>query len=137
MAGALLLDLSTWDLAVTTGLNIAAASGDYAIAQNVATALRLFRGELWYDTSAGVPYLQQILGRNLPLNLIKAQFVAAALSVPGVKSAVCFIQSDLNRTLKAQVLITSTGGQSFTVGQGQNGFFILNHSQLDGSDVLG
>lgn len=132
----MLLDTSTWDLCVTTGGNIALATLDYAIAQNVACALRLFQGELWYDTAAGVPYLQQILGRNLPLSLIKAQFVAAALTVPDVASATCFIETVTDRTLTAQVRVTTSTAQVFVVTTSGVGAFVLNTSLLDGPNVL-
>jgi hypothetical protein len=112
------------------------ATGDYATAQNVACALRLFRGELWYDTSAGVPYLQQILGKNLPPSLIKAQFVQAALTVPGVATAVCFLETLHNRTLTAQVQVTTVSGASFVVSNNNGSPFILNSSVLDGFNVL-
>lgn len=132
----LLLDIAAWDLCVDSSLNIALATSDYAIAQNVACALRLFKGELWYDTAAGLPYLQQLLGRNLPASLVKAQFVAAALTVPDVATAVCFIKSIANRVLTAQVQVTTTTGAVFAVGSSAGGPFILNVSTLDGPDVL-
>ncbi len=80
-----------WDLTLDDHGNIAVATGRYAIAQDVASAVRTFRGEVWYDTTQGVPYFQQILGKLPSLQFMKAQFVAAAALVPNVASAVCFL----------------------------------------------
>lgn len=106
----LLLDRSLWDLCKDTSGNIALASAPYALAQDVASAIKLFKGELYYDTSRGVPYWQQILGQFPPIPFMKAQFEQAALTVPGVVSAVAFISSITDRTVSGQVQIKDTAG---------------------------
>ena len=106
----LLLDQSSWDLTVDANGNIAMAAPPYALAQDVASACKLFQRELWYDTSQGVPYFQQILGRFPPLNLLKQFYVNAALSVPGIIAAVCFITGIANRVVSGQVQSTDTAG---------------------------
>ena len=50
VAATLLLDRTTWDLCLDANGNIAMATGPYAIAQDVASAVRL-----WHDTTKGVP----------------------------------------------------------------------------------
>jgi hypothetical protein len=112
----LLLDRTTWDLCVDASGNIAMASPPYALAQDAASAIKLFSGELFYDTSQGIPYFAQILGHFPPLALMKAQFVAAAITVPGVASAVCFISSIVNRKVSGQVQITDTSGTVSAAG---------------------
>ena len=62
----LLLDRTQWDLVQDANGNIALATEPYARAQDVASACRLFRGELWYDTAAGIPYFEDILGKSPP-----------------------------------------------------------------------
>lgn len=105
----LLLDRTAWDLVLDAAGNIALASEPYAIAQDVASAIRLFKGEAYYDTSQGVPYWEQFLGQRPPLSLVKAEVVKAALTVPGVLDARCFLASFTNRTLTGQVQVkTST-----------------------------
>jgi len=106
----LLLDTQGWDLVLDASGNIALASDPYSIAQDVASALRLFDGELWYDTSKGVPYWQEILGKFPPLATIKTDFVNAAMTVPGVATAQAFITSINNRELSGQVQTTTTTG---------------------------
>ncbi|MBI1213614.1 MAG: hypothetical protein GC190_19320 [Alphaproteobacteria bacterium] len=107
----LLLDTVAWDLVTDTAGNIAVASEPYALAQDAASAIRLFQGELWYDTSQGVPYWTVILGLSAPLALVKSQFVAAALTVPGVIGAECFITSFSGRRMSGQVQVENQAGK--------------------------
>ena len=110
----LYLSPATWDLCVDANGNIAVASGPYALAQDVASAVRCFLGELYYDTTQGVPYWQEILGKYPPLSLVKAKIEAAALTVPNVVSATCYIASFTNRTIKGQITITDNLGNTAT-----------------------
>jgi hypothetical protein len=73
----LALDRTTWDLFLDARGDIAVASNPYSLAQDAASAIRLFSGELYYDTTQGVPYFGQILGQMPPLEFMKAQFVGA------------------------------------------------------------
>lgn len=93
MATTILLDTATWDYTVDAAGNWALASEPYSLAQDVASAIRLFRGELWYDLSQGVPYDTKILGESPPLTVFQEYMVQAALTVPGVVSAECIITS--------------------------------------------
>lgn len=103
----LLLDQTAWDLVLDAQGNIALAAEPYALAQDAASAVRTFQGEVYYDTAQGVPYFQSILGTFPPAQLMKAAFVKAAMSVPGVKSAVCFLQAVAGRQVIGQIQITS------------------------------
>ena len=51
----LYLDPQSWDLVLDTAGNIALAKDPYAKAQDVASACRLFAGELYDDTEKGIP----------------------------------------------------------------------------------
>jgi hypothetical protein len=110
----LLLDRTTSDLCLDAAGNLAIASDPYSILQDVALACSVIYGELWYDTAKGVRY-QNILGQNPPLAYIKAQYVTAALTVPGVASAVCFISSIANREVQGQIQVTTTSGATGTI----------------------
>lgn len=106
----LLLDNSQWDLLTDAAGNIAMATAPYALAQDVASALKLFLGELWYDVTQGVAYFTEILGHAPPLPLFQEFMVRAALTVPGVVSAECTIEAFEQRTVTGQVTFrTSTG----------------------------
>jgi hypothetical protein len=106
----LLLATDTWDLTLDHLGNIAVADDPYSQAQDAASAIRLFEGELYYDTTKGVPYWVSILGRSPPLALMKAKFVEAALTVPGVVEARCFIQEFTDRMVAGQVQIANDSG---------------------------
>lgn len=116
MPSTLLLNPSTWDFLVTAEKNIAVAAEPYALAQDAASAIKLFLGEDYYDTTRGVPYWEQILGHWPPVAIMKAYFVAAALTVPNVVQARCFIDSIRDRRPSGQVQITDRRGALSTVG---------------------
>lgn len=112
----ILLDVAAWDLVATITGDIAAASDPYSLAQDAASACRLFQGELWYDVTQGVPYWGQILGAAPPISLMKAKFVAAALTVPGVAAARCFIAAIAERVVRGQVQIVTEAGKQAVAG---------------------
>jgi len=107
MASTLLLDTVTWDLVVGADGNIAVAKEPYARAQDAASAIRLFEGELYYDTTQGVPYWNQVMGKAPPLPLLKAFFTDAAKTVPGVLDSRAFIRSVAGRAVTGQVHVIS------------------------------
>lgn len=108
----LLLNPATWDLMIDARNNIAMASDPYSLAQDAASAIKLFLGEYWYNTSIGVPYFQQILGMAPSVPVLKANFVTAALTVPEVKKARCFLnQIGNDRIVQGQVQISVVPGQ--------------------------
>ena len=101
-----------WDLCLDAHGNIALAPNvRYAEAQDVASAVRTFRGEAWYDTTLGVPYFQQILGQLPSLQFMKAQFVAAAMTVPNIASVACFLTGPgPDRAVGGQLQIVDVDG---------------------------
>ena len=103
------------DLCLDSNGNIAVATGEYAIAQDVSSAIKTVLGEVFYNTTLGVPYFQQILGKRPPLSLVKAQLVAAALTVPGVVFAVCYIETVKAGACSGQVQFKTSTGQTQTV----------------------
>ena len=111
----LLLDTQVWDLCKDASGNIAVASNSYAIAQDVASAIRLFAGELYYDTTRGVPYWADILGQEPPLSLVKSKIEAAALTVPEVVQARCTGLQISGDTLTGTVEVIDLTGQSQNV----------------------
>ena len=117
MASTLLLDLDNWDLCVDAAGNIAVASEPYSQAQDVASAARVWSGECYYDTSLGVPYADQILGQNIPTQILNASVAEAAQTVPGVQSAVAYVSIDAaTRTMSGQIQITTgTGTETITL----------------------
>jgi hypothetical protein len=107
MASTLLLDRTPWDLVLDAEGNIAVASEPYSLAQDAASAIKTYRGEVFWDTSVGVPWLTAIFGKNPSISQLKGYFVAAALTVPGVASAQCFITAVTRRTVSGQIQVRS------------------------------
>ena|ERR1700726_3800490 len=101
-----------WDLQLDAAGNIALVSGAYAQAQDAASAIKTYLGEVYYNTTLGIPYSTQVLGKLPPLQLLKTQFIQAALTVPGIVAAVCFISEYSGRIVKGQVQITNDAGQT-------------------------
>jgi hypothetical protein len=110
MASTLLLDRSKWDLVLDVSGNIALATDPYAIAQDVASAIRTFQGECWLDTTVGVPYFSEVLGQSPPVQLMQSLLEQAALTVPEVVKAVATITSFQNRVITGNVQVTTTDG---------------------------
>lgn len=106
----LLLDRTEWDLVIDSAGNIALAKPPYALAQDVASTIRLFLGELWYDTTKGIPYFEKILGQLPPMSLLIRYLENAALTVPGVVIAKCVITSFNNRGVNGQVQFIDESG---------------------------
>lgn len=111
----LLLDQTAWDLIIDSAGNIAMASPPYALAQDVASAIRLFLGELWYNGTAGIPYFENVLGHLPPAALLIGYIEKAALGVPGVVSAQCTISSFSGRQLTGQILFIDETGAANAV----------------------
>ncbi len=126
MAATMLLDRNTWDLVLDVDGNVALASEPYSLAQDAASEIKTFLGEVYFDTLVGVPYLTQIFGKKPPLPLLKATLERAAMRVPGVSSAKCFITKIDERAVSGQVQVTSaatgqTQAASFDVVSPQGG----------------
>lgn len=107
MPDTILIDPATGDLVIDSSGNIAKAGEPYSLAQDAASAIKTFLGEVYFDTTAGVPYLQQILGKNPPVALIKAEMEKAARTTEGVSSAKCFLTELSNRSISGQVQVRS------------------------------
>lgn len=104
-----------WDLSLDGGGNLAVATGPTAIAQDVASAISTFKGEVYYDTTQGVPYFSQVFHPPYSKSAISNQLRKAALQVPGVVSAKVTIAAFSNRKLTGSVEVIDTTGQALGV----------------------
>ncbi len=108
MATTLFLRPDTWDLALDANGNIAVGTDVYQQAQDVASACRTFRGELYYDTQTGIPYDTEILGgTGFPLALYKLYLEEAALSIDGVVSAQASLNTNDRRNVIGAIIFTN------------------------------
>jgi hypothetical protein len=115
MATTLLLDQTTWDLCLDAYGNIALASDPYSLAQDVASAVRTFQGECWFNTADGVPYFSEVLGQSPPLQLLQSLIEQAALTVNEVVKASATITSFKGRTIKGTIQVTTSSGITLPV----------------------
>lgn len=111
MPNTLLLDLDGWDFALDASGNWAMATEPYAQTQDVASAVRVFEGECWYDTTLGVPYFTQVLGLYQPTQILRARAQLAALTVPGVIDATAILVANPARELTGQIQVVTASGQ--------------------------
>lgn len=112
----LYLDPASWDLAVDASRSIALATDQYATAQTVANACRLWKGEAPYDSTRGIPYESEILGKQPPNRLMSQWYQDEAATVPDVQSVVAVLQFDREtRALGGQIQCTLNDGTVINV----------------------
>jgi hypothetical protein len=97
-----------WDLHLDAFGNLSLTDPDVSLAQDVASAIRTFLGECWYDTSLGLPYFEAILGQRPPRSLVVAKIQQEALRVPEVGTAVVRFLGLKDRALTGVLAITRT-----------------------------
>lgn len=115
MLNTLLLDTVAWDLVLDRAGNIAIAAPPYALAQDVASAVRTFLGEVYYDTTLGIPYFADVLGKLPPAALLVQLITDQALTVPGVVSAQCSITDFTARSVTGELQFTDESGATTVV----------------------
>jgi len=111
----MLLTVDQWDVCLDANQNWAMAAPPYALAQDVASAARTFLSEVFYDDTLGVPYQQQVLGHNPPLNILSGFMVAAALTVSGVITANFTVYSVIGRKVTGAITFTDNLGNTGSV----------------------
>lgn len=111
----LYLDPQSRDLVLDAAGNIAQAKDPYAKAQDVASACRLFAGELYYDTEKGIPYFEEMLGKKQSFALYRHRLVQAALSVPGVLTADAAAEMRDGRVLSGSLKFTDDTRKQYEV----------------------
>ena len=110
-AHTLYLNPDSWDITLDSSGRIARSTQAYAIAQNVANAVRLFTGEAFFAQDEGIPHLDIELGKTRPaLSVLRARIRAAALAVDGVLDAVVNLDGVTDRKLTGEILLTVADG---------------------------
>lgn len=92
----------TWDMTFGNGLSNYARDAE-ATAQAVKTRLQLLREEWFLDTSAGVPYLQEICTKPANLPLAQSLIKQTILDTEGVREIVSFDLSVSTETRRMSV----------------------------------
>ena len=117
MANTLMLN-DKWDIYVDEAGNIATVTEDYAIAQNIANAVRLFVGDAYFEQTRGVPYLTEVFSKKTGISqsVVINRWRNAALTVEGVTA--CEPQpvyDNDGRLIGGTILATTINGTNVTV----------------------
>lgn len=110
-AHTLYLRPDSWDITLDSSGRIARSTQAYAIAQNVANAVRLFTGEAFFAMNEGIPHFDIELGKTRPaLSVLRARMREAALNVDGVLDAQITLDDVQDRKLTGEILLTVADG---------------------------
>ena len=114
-AHTLYLQPDSWDITLDSSGRIARSTQAYAIAQNVANAVRLFTGEAFFAQDEGIPHFDIELGKTRPaLSVLRARMREAALNVEGVLDAQITLDDVQDRKLTGEILLTVADGDKST-----------------------
>lgn len=89
----LAIDPDTNDLYLTPDGHLAVVTDAHAIGEHVRQRLKTFAGEWFLDTTAGVPWLDEILGRQYDPALAETVTKAEILDTEGVREILAFAVS--------------------------------------------
>ena len=103
----LYLTPDNWDITLDSSGRLQTSANAYAIAQDVANAVRLFTGEAFFAQDEGIPHFEIELGFTRPaLSVLRARVREAALNVDGVLDAVVNLDGIQDRRLTGEILLT-------------------------------
>lgn len=101
------LDEENWDLDLDPAGNLATTDTEAdRLAQDVATACLVWRGESFWDENFGVPWGSILGGQGYTLTLVEGYLRETAETVPGVDAADPELKRDRGaRALSGRILI--------------------------------
>lgn len=115
MAKTLTLNKDTWDLTLDVSGHIITSQGPYAVAQNVANAVRLFTKDAYFNRADGIPHFTSELGALPPAAVLIDRINKAARAVPEVSTARTVLTRFENRTMEGNITLTTTAGDTVNV----------------------
>ena len=111
----LYLTPDNWDITLDSSGRLQTSASAYAIAQNVANAVRLFTNEAYFAMDEGIPHFDIELGKTRPaLSVLRARMREAALNVEGVLDAQITLDDVQERKLTGEILLTVPDGDKST-----------------------
>lgn len=107
MAYTFFLD-ANWDITLDSSGHLRMSDRAYAIAQNVANAVRLFTQDAFFAQDEGIPHYDIELGRKPLYSVLRGRVKKAALEVEGVLDAVVNLDTPVgaDRKLTGEILLT-------------------------------
>ena len=104
---------SNWDIGVDSLGNLATLENNDRLAQDVASSVRVFKGELPFDIERGVNYDKPDENRET----LNYEMNEQARLVEGVADSVVVFEELKDRTLKPVVYVTNEDGQQIGIGE--------------------
>lgn len=118
MTGHTLFLNGKWDITLDSVGKIKTTSDAYAIAQNAANAVRLFKNDAYFAQTKGIPHFDIELGKRATISesVLRSRIKKTVLGVDGIVDASVTLntQSD-NRILGGVINITLLNGANFNI----------------------
>lgn len=101
------LTSDNWDLTLDPQGNLSILSSKAATLQDVASALRVWSGECWYNTNLGLPYDTNLFTGSYPIEIYQELAEEEAITVPNVLNCHIYLnQPTAQRLLTGNAIIT-------------------------------
>ena len=107
-----------WDLFVDTKGDLSVTdknSKNYAIAQNVANAFRLFTTAAYFFTNEGIPHFLIELRTDAKFNILKSRLKSTAKKIDGVQDCEIKLLKIEDRNLIGVAMLTLQNGEKIDV----------------------
>lgn len=104
---------SNWDICLDDLNNVATIDGNERLAQDIASSVRVFKGELMFDVNRGVEYDKPDEVRNT----LKSDMNEQVLLVDGVEDSMVVFNNLTDRLLNVTIYATNAEGETITVGE--------------------
>lgn len=105
---------SDWDITVDSTGNIAILEGPAAVAMDVACACQVFLGECYYNNTLGIPWQENILGKQFSGSYLAQKLEAEAMKISVVTDAIAVVTID-RTTRKVTATIRVTDDEDNTI----------------------
>lgn len=103
----------SWDLTLDGSGNLKVVANPYSIAQDVACAVKVVKGECYFDNTLGLRYYDKLLGQPCATGTISAAIRAEAMKLSTVISAqVTIIPGQSTRNSQVYLEITDSNHTS-------------------------
>lgn len=119
MIGHTLFLTKNWDITLDAVGHIKTTNDTYAIAQNAANSVRLFKNDAYFAQTKGIPHFDIELGKKtlVSLSILRSRIKNTVLGIEGVRDAEVLLKTNSERTriLGGTVDITLVNGTSINI----------------------
>lgn len=107
------LDNDTWDVGIDDVGNIAVVSGNQRLAQDVASSVRVWKGELPFNTDRGIDYGNP----DELMPTLNYEINKQARVIDGVQDSYVVFDKLTDRKLNTTIYLTNESGEEVVVGE--------------------